>query len=565
MRRLVSLVAALGFVFGTLVGPAGAAPALAGGKRAAVDPVLKQKAEKNGAEDVPVIIERSDDRSAVDAVQAKGGKIKRQLKAHKGLVADVAAGSLDALASEPGVTRIAFDAPMTLKGEVDWDDRPLESVYPSVVGAPELWASGVMGQGVGVAIVDSGLRDHEDFKDADVKDKNRKSGKSRLLKRFAVEVKDQGGDDDDQGHGTWVAGIVGGRGWGDWESQDKQRPGKYVGVAPGVQLIGVKVANKRGVSRLSDAVAGIEWVIENRDQYNIRVMNLSLVSTVAESYHTSVLDAAVEQAWLSGIVVVVAAGNDGPDTMLYPPANDPFAIVVGATDDNGTVDRADDQRVWFSSYGTTQDGVVKPDLVAPGRRIVSTLAAHDVPLARQFSDRIVRGHYLRLSGTSASAPVVSGVVALLLQARPGLRPDEVKWLLQKTAAPVAGEGTGAGYAQAGAAVRYNGEIGRANRGVVPNRYIQLAFLARTGELGASGTGWDSSSWSSSSWSQSDWESSSWSTSSWSQSDWESSSWSTSSWSRSDWESSSWNRSGWDTSSWSDNGWDSSSWSANSRD
>ena len=164
-------------------------------------------------------------------------------------------------------------------------------------------------------------------------------------------------------------------------------------------------------------------------------LNLSLVSTAPESYRTSLLDAAVEYAWFKGIVVVVAAGNAGPDTMRYPPANDPFAIVVGATDDNGTAAADDDQRAWFSSYGTTQDGVARPDLVAPGRRIVSTLADKDIALAREFPDRIVRGKYIRLSGTSASAPVVSGAAALLLQARPDLRPNEVKWLLQQTAQP----------------------------------------------------------------------------------------------------------------------------------
>jgi serine protease AprX len=563
-RRLLPFLTLLALLIGTLGGPGSAAA----GDKSKVDPVLQHQAGKNPGAVVPVIIERTNDAAAVDAVKAKGGKVKRKLKARHGLVAEVAAGSLEALAQDPGVTRIAFDAPMAIKGEIDWDRRPLESIYPSVVGAPELWQTGVTGDGVGVAIVDSGLRDHDDFKGVDEKDR-RRSGKSRMARRFAVEVEDQGGDDDDHGHGTWVAGIVAGRGWDDGDRKDQAVPGKYVGVAPGVKLIGVKVANKRGVSRLSDAVAGIEWVVANKDTYNIRVMNLSLVSTVAESYKTSLLDAAVEYAWFSGIVVVVAAGNEGPDTMRYPPANDPFAIVVGATDDYGTVDRADDDRVWFSSYGTTQDGVVKPDLVAPGRRIVSTLGKKDLPLGREFEDRITRGHYIRLSGTSGAAPVVSGVAALLLQVRPDLSPDQVKWLLQRTALPVPGPGTGAGYAHAGAAVGYAGEIGRANVGVEPSFYIQRAYLVSTGRLGATENGFDTSSWTengwdTSSWTKNDWDTSSWTTSSWTTSSWTTSSWTTSSWTRNGWDTSSWTRNGWDTSSWTENGWDTSSWTSGRR-
>jgi len=365
-----------------------------------------------------------------------------------------------------------------------------------VVGAPDVWSAGLRGTGVGVAILDSGLRDHEDYKAAD---KNgRRGGRSRLVKKVAVALDDPGGADDDYGHGTWVAGIVGGGGWGDWDDKDK-RSDKYPGVAPGVDLISVKVSNKNGVSHISDAVEGIEWVVENKDRYNIRVLNLSLISTVPESYKTSLLDAAVEYAWFNGIVVVAAAGNGGSDTMRYPPANDPYALVVGATDDGGTAAAGDDQPAWFSSYGTTQDGVVKPDLVAPGRRIVSTLAKKDIELGRRFPDRIIQDHYIRLSGTSGAAPVVSGVAALLLQARPDLRPDQVKWLLQATAQPVSGPGTGAGYPQAGAAIRFAGNVERANRGLVPNLHLVQAYLARTGRTGFVENGWDATGWEENGW------------------------------------------------------------------
>ena len=164
------------------------------------------------------------------------------------------------------------------------------------------------------------------------------------------------------GHGTHVGGIIGGNG--------NQSNGARTGIAPGANLVNVKVADSNGMSYASDLVDGLQWIYDNRAAYNIKVVNISMNSTVPESYHTSPIDAAVEILWFNGITVVVSAGNGGSGS-IFPPANDPFVITVGATDDMGTAALNDDGVASFSAYGTTEDGFAKPDLVAPGRNILS--------------------------------------------------------------------------------------------------------------------------------------------------------------------------------------------------
>ncbi|MBI3973656.1 MAG: S8 family serine peptidase, partial [Chloroflexi bacterium] len=180
-------------------------------------------------------------------------------------------------------------------------------------------------------------------------------------------------------------------------------------------------------------------------------------------------------------------------------------------------------------------GTAKPDLVAPGRRIVSTLASRRAELALQYRDRVSSdGRYIRLSGTSMAAPVVSGVAALVLQARPTLTPNEVKALLVHTARPVPGPGTGAGYPDAVAAVRYSGAIPRANAGLVPNRYLALAgYAALTGRTTVS---WDTVSWDTVSWDTVSWDTVSWDTVSWDTVSWDTVSWDTVSWDTVSWDS-----------------------------
>ncbi len=208
-------------------------------------------------------------------------------------------------------------------GDGDTENGVLQNVYNATIGAEQLWAEGISGAGVTVAVVDSGITDWDDFKDD--------GGNLRILDWVQFNDTPSYYPDDYYGHGTHVAGVIGGNG--------ALSGGTYVGVAPEVNLITVKVTDDVGGGYVSDVVAGLQWIFENKDLYNIRVVNLALNSSLPEPYNQSALGAAVELLWFKGIVVVVAAGNHGDSAdngILYPPANDPYVITVGAAKDHGT-------------------------------------------------------------------------------------------------------------------------------------------------------------------------------------------------------------------------------------
>jgi subtilisin family serine protease len=315
------------------------------------------------------------------------------------------------------------------------------------------------------------------------------------------------------GHGTHIAGIIGGNG--------AFSNGRYIGVAPKVDYLDVKVNDGFGAGTTAELISGLQWVNNNKNLYNIRIVNLSLNSSIAESYLTSPLDAAVEVLWFNGIVVVVSAGNNGagPENgILYPPANDPFVITVGAVDDFGTANTSDDVLASFSAYGTTEAGFPKPDLVAPGKNIVSLLASNQSLLARMFPDHLVfggpmfRSDYFRLSGTSMSAAVVSGSVALLLEDEPNLTPDQVKFRLMETAAdfsgPVPGS-AGAGYLDIYTAVHAE-TVESANTGVAASSLL----WSGSDPLTWNSVAWNSVAWNSVAWNSVAWNSVAWNSVAW---------------------------------------------------
>jgi serine protease AprX len=501
--------------------PSGGAP---------VDRAVRDAAARQPGGTVHVLVQRRTAMGGKDAVRSHGGQVRHELNTANIVAADVPASRLDELARDASVVHIAFDAPMVRQSTteaVPLTASRLLTAYPSVVGAPTAWAYRLRGSGVGVAVLDSGINTSQtDFLGTTfLKGAEIPGGNNRVVKSVAIALENQGSAQDDNGHGTWVAGIIGGRGWNSLTTSTDDN--QYVGVAPDVNLINVKVSDRNGMSQTSDVIAGLEWVVANKATYNIQVANLSLLSSTPESYTTSLLDAAVELAWLQGVTVVVSSGNTGPNTMLYPPANDPFVIVVGATDDKGTVATSDDELAWFSSYGTTQDGFVKPDVVAPGRHIVSTLASTSAPLAQLFPNNVVGQNYIRLSGTSAAAPVVSGVIADLAQLASlfnvTLTPDQYKWLLEHTAQAVPGAGTGVGYPNvlnAGMYMySYPTSVARANEGVTPNSYLLAAFQAANG-----GTTWDNVSWNNVSWNNVSWDNVSWNNVSWNNVSWNNVAW-----------------------------------------
>jgi serine protease AprX len=297
------------------------------------------------------------------------------------------------------------------------------------IRADAAW-SRATGRGVGVAVIDTGIA-------GDLPDFQTPRNGSRVI-ASAVTNPCARDANDQYGHGTHVAGLIAGNGL----VYNNSFHGRYMGVAPRANLVSVKVSDDDGNTTVLDVIYGIQFAVDNKAAYGIRVVNLSLSSTVAESYRTDPLDAAVESAWFSGLVVVTAAGNEGQanDGVTFAPANDPWVITTGALDDKGTFTRSDDSLAPWSSRGVTQDGIKKPEVLAPGASLVSTLAPGS-DFARLCSSCIQdNGRYFRAGGTSMSAAVVSGAAALLLEEHPGWTPAQVKGALTSTLNDVPGAG-----------------------------------------------------------------------------------------------------------------------------
>ena len=349
-------------------------------------------------------------------VRARRGKIVRRLPAVNGLLVKLRAREAVALRRSKRVRNVTLNTRMR---STTAPTGLLATTYPKTIGADKLWAAGITGKGVGVAVIDSGISGNlPDFRGAD--------GRSRMTVDEISSSATSAGDG--VGHGTHVAGIAA----GDSLHRDVADPtyGAYIGVAPDADIIALKVADDAGEVTMVDVITALQFTVRHKDEFGIRVVNLSLSSDTPGSYRDDPINAAVEFAWHSGIVVVVAAGNRGSaaDAVQYPPANDPYVISVGATDERGTPDPADDVTAPYSSRGVTQDGAAKPDVLAPGERIVAPMGAGSAFLTL-CPTCVIPGGYFRMGGTSMAAPMVAGAAALLLQARPDLNPDQVKGLL----------------------------------------------------------------------------------------------------------------------------------------
>jgi len=387
-------------------------------------------------EQVPVIVQVFDDSSPgyLNLLQTLGGVLKTKHSAISGYSCTIPRRSLLDMASDANVERISLDSPV--KAHMDVAARVVQADRAATL--PGWWGGGLTGSGIGIAMIDSGAQLHQDFK--------RPAGAKQVIE---VEVVGhETGLADYFGHGTHVAGILVGNGAA---SSDGLSFRTFKGIAPGAQLISVRALSPDGTGYTSDIIAGIDWVVKNKSTYNIRVLNLSLGHPVYESYRTDPLCRAVAQAVKKGIVVVVAAGNDGSVGTgfgtITSPGNSPVAVTVGALDDKNTVPTGDDVLAWYSSKGPSLvDLVVKPDLVAPGTWIVSArsvsswldTAHHELTL--QIADykndpahATQDGAYYTLSGTSMAAPMVAGTAALMLQKDASLSPATVKARLMKSA------------------------------------------------------------------------------------------------------------------------------------
>lgn len=410
-----------------------------------VHAALRKLAREQPDRTVPVIVQMRREGALGKSNVAKGARKLRDFPFISAHIVELPAQAAMVLAAHPDVKFLSPDVPLRL---ATFDT--IKTVYQAALGVTDtFWtccaAGEGQGAGVGVAVLDSGVADHPDL----------------VGRLHHVSLPDMPlGTADENGHGTHVAGIIAG----------KNALGTFAGVAPRATVYNIRTANAEGQSREGDLIKGLEWIYYNHRQHNIRVVNISAQSTIAQSYQSSALAAAVEALWFEGIVVVVSAGNNGavPDAMHYAPSNDPFVITVGALSDQATANRSDDVVMDWSSRGLTQEGYAKPEVLAPGHRIVAPLAPGS-RLAQELPDRVVNGTYISLSGTSMAAPVIAGLAANLLSYRPDLTPDQVKWLIQNFTYGA----TTPGAADARAIWTYlqdhpTSQIPAANQGLVPN-------------------------------------------------------------------------------------------------
>jgi serine protease AprX len=541
---------------------------------------------------VPIIV-RDDPNAAASSqglLVVLGGRVTRQFDSINGYAALVPQQAVETLRGTAGVASVTPDQKVRLT-TASWDtvspagitDLAAGSTEPGgpgwkttgsystmsevnkLIGAQSLWNRGTAGAGVGIALIDSGTVPVDGL-----------NGQVVNGPDLSFESQNQGRLDlDTFGHGTHMAGIMVGRDPAAVSTKQLLDAGNFVGVAPGAKAISLKVAASDGATDVSQVLAAIDWVVQHRNDpgLNIRVLNLSFGTDSIQDYRVDPLAYAVEVAWLKGIVVVVAAGNSGGSGGLNDPAFDPYVIAVGAEDMHNTPGSGDDTVPDWSSRGSSSRG---PDIVAPGKSILS-LRDPGSWADLNFPGAVVAGRFFRGSGTSQATAVVSGAVALLISQRPGLTPDQVKYLLMDSAKQLpkaSGQAQGAGLIDVskaaseslpagGVAQSYPRSTGtgslEAARG---NMHVSDNGVELLGEVDIFGQAWNGRSWSGRSWSGTSWQGDSWMGRSWSGT-WAGASWAGRSWSGRSWSENVWDGRSWSGRSWSADGWSGRSWSGRS--
>jgi subtilisin family serine protease len=544
---------------------------------------------RSGGIAVPVIV-RSTAESLAAAerrVVDMGGRIDLPLGIINGFKATVPFASLARLAALPSIWQITPDGSVhmnaidpTLGYDTGDDGNPY--LVAKAVGANDAWNAGYTGAGVDVALIDTGVAPLPEFGGRIVYGPDLSPESQVPALRY----------NDTYGHGTHLAGLIAGRDTRLGPGQVASSSSQYSGIAPGARIVSVKVAQYNGATDVSQVLAAIDWVVQNKNSgdLNIRVLNLSFGTDGTQDYRLDPLTYATEVAWRAGIVVVAAGGNEGFGSVrLNNPAYDPFVIAVGADDTRGTAGSGNDMVPNFSARGDSR-GV---DFVAPGRSVISLRVPGSYLDETQPQGRVGE-RFFRGSGTSQAAAVTSGLVALLLQQRPNLTPDQVKYILREGTAPLPSESSvakGKGLASISRALSYPTPTGTAHiQTWEPATGLGSLQAARgslkltdngnvlTGEqdifgktfdssswapLASKYASWDGGSWMGSSWTGSSWTGSSWTGSSWTGSSWTGSSWTGSSWTGSSWTGSSWTGSSWTGSSWTGSSWTGSSWTGSS--
>ena len=379
--------------------------------------------------------------SSLDAtVEQSGGSNIRQFQNFRVRVVTLPAQAAVALSERNDVSYVSLNREVRTLGHVS-----------ATTGADDVRNSsgtnttGLDGTGIGIAVLDSGIdTTHKAFLD-----------RSNNL-RVSVSQDFTGEDrtDDPYGHGTHVAALAGGNG--------RISNGQYLGIAPNVNIINLRVLNSQGSGTTANVLRALDWVASNRFVYNIRVVNLSLGMPAIDSYLNDPICRAVRRLVDAGVVVLAAAGNNGSDGNgnkvyghIHSPGNEPSAITVGATNTFGTNARNDDGVTSYSSRGPTRsystdesgvrhyDNLIKPDVVAPGNRLVQAQAVDNAlvtnnPALDAGVSPVDNRKMMYLNGTSMATPIAAGTAALMLQANPSLTPNLVKAILMYTAQPLAG-------------------------------------------------------------------------------------------------------------------------------
>jgi serine protease AprX len=540
-------------------------------------------------------------------VRSTGGHMTRTLAVLYGGTAEVPAGALSSLEHAPCVAEVTPDSPVQFYSIGGYDPTSdVASLYSTtqIVGAQNPWGkSGATGKGVGVALIDTGV--------APVQGLN---GSGQVINGPDLSFASQAQQliyNDEYGHGTHMAGIIGGNDIYNSAYQSSQGAGPYagntnnfIGVAPDAHILNMKVADENGVADISQVIAAIDWVVahKNDNGLNIRVINLSFGTNSTQSYALDPLAFSAEFAWRSGIVVVAAVGNFGSTSNgVSDPAYDPYLLAVGASDTQKTLTTSDDTVASFSSVG---NGVRNPDLVAPGVHIASLRDPGSNIDLQYGSTATVATRFFRGSGSSMATAVVSGAVADFISAYPNATPDQVKWALTSTARPLNGQSPnaqGAGELNLSSAMKANVdksmvqsytpasglgslEAGRGGTWVTANNValqgekdifgnpwnaqsIVNATLAGTAWSGGtfngtawSGTGWSGTAWSGTAWSGTAWSGTGWSGTGWSGSTWSGTGWSGTGWSGTGWSGTGWSGTGWSGTGWSGTGWSGTGWS-----
>jgi serine protease AprX len=530
-KRRTALLATLALVVLVPVG-AVASPSKAGAPSAFVTPSLLSSAQSNAAGSFDVIVQGKGGNQAAKAIADVLGVSKKTYKDFRsidGVAVQLSGAQVLALAADKHITAITPDARIRLSASM----LPNKEKWPYTTGLYR-YASAPAAT---IAIVDSGI------------DASRSDFTGRIAANVNLTSLPGNSSGDGRGHGTFVAGIAAGSAAG------------HVGAAPRAQLVSIDVMDDQGMARTSDVIAAADWILANKAKYNIRVANFSLHSSVPGSFMFDPLDKAVERLWLNGVVVVAAAGNygssDAPSGVPFAPGNDPFVITVGATDTGKSMSTFDDTTAPWSAYGYTLDGFAKPDVSAPGRYIIGPVSPN-ATLYSERSDHVSSPGYMELSGTSFSAPIVSGLAALILGRHPGYSPDQVKGAIMVGATPL----------PLGKKLSFGvGEIS-AQRSIerlsVPTANLALKpFVGTDPATGA--PVFDAASWASAAKADASWASASWSDASWSDASWAAASWAEASWADASWATASWADMSLASASWADMALGSASWADNAGD